>query len=124
MTKITNNLSRAEVTCRCGCGLCNLNHYLAEIFQQCRSFFGEPIIVTSGCRCPKHNQKIGGSPTSSHLKGQALDITCQNPTWKRMLKLAYCTGRSGIMRLGIHSKHKFLHIAFDPDKPQEVFFED
>lgn len=38
------------------------------------SVVGGPVIVTSGYRCEKRNQKEGGSSTSFHLKGLAADI--------------------------------------------------
>ena len=32
------------------------------------------IRVNSGYRTPEHNRQIGGSPTSQHIKGEAVDI--------------------------------------------------
>ena len=34
----------------------------------------EPIIINSGYRSPELNRKVGGSPTSNHLTGCAVDI--------------------------------------------------
>ena len=34
----------------------------------------EPIIISSGYRSPQLNRKVGGSPTSNHLTGCAVDI--------------------------------------------------
>jgi hypothetical protein len=34
----------------------------------------EPIIISSGYRSPEVNRKVGGSPTSNHLTGCAVDI--------------------------------------------------
>ena len=34
----------------------------------------EPIIITSGYRSPELNKKVGGSPTSNHLTGCAVDV--------------------------------------------------
>ena len=34
----------------------------------------EPIIINSGYRSPELNKKVGGSPTSNHLTGCAVDI--------------------------------------------------
>jgi uncharacterized protein YcbK (DUF882 family) len=34
----------------------------------------EPVIVTSGYRCPELNRLVGGCPTSNHLTGCAADL--------------------------------------------------
>ena len=39
--------------------------------SQCHS---DPIIITSGYRSAELNKKVGGSPTSNHLTGCAVDI--------------------------------------------------
>jgi len=44
------------------------------IFQPLRSFVGGPIKITSFFRSPKLNQAIGGSKSSQHCKGQAMDL--------------------------------------------------
>ena len=36
----------------------------------------EPIIINSGYRSPEVNRAVGGSPTSNHLTGCAVDIRC------------------------------------------------
>ena len=41
-----------------------------------RSNDEEPIIITSGYRSPEVNKAVGGSPTSNHLTGCAVDIRC------------------------------------------------
>jgi hypothetical protein len=45
-----------------------------EIFQPLRDALGVPIFVSSGFRSIKLNRAIGGSSTSQHCKGQALDL--------------------------------------------------
>ena len=48
---------------------------LAEkVFEPLREWFGGPIKVNSFFRSPELNTKIGGSKTSQHCKGQAIDI--------------------------------------------------
>jgi hypothetical protein len=48
---------------------------LAEkIFQPIRDHFGVPIRISSGYRSKELNAKIGGSASSQHCKGQAIDI--------------------------------------------------
>ena len=48
---------------------------LAEnIFQPIREHFGKPIFISSGYRSQALNEAIGGSKTSQHSKGEAIDI--------------------------------------------------
>ena len=48
---------------------------LAEkVFEPLRKWVGGPIKVNSFFRSPELNTKIGGSKTSQHCKGQAIDI--------------------------------------------------
>lgn len=52
----------------------NLKAIAVNIFQPIRAHFGVPLAVTSGYRSKALNKIIGGSTTSQHSKGQALDI--------------------------------------------------
>jgi len=47
---------------------------VANMLEKIRIVYGKPIIVTSGYRCTKLNNAVGGSKTSQHVKGQAADI--------------------------------------------------
>lgn len=54
---------------------------LAEkIFEPIREHFGVPIRISSGYRSKELNAKIGGSATSQHCKGQAIDIDMEGGT--------------------------------------------
>lgn len=52
----------------------NLKKLAEKIFQPIRDHFGVPIHVSSGYRSKELNAAIGGSATSQHCKGEALDI--------------------------------------------------
>lgn len=52
----------------------NLELVAKHIFQPLRDHFDCPIYVSSGYRSPKLNSVIGGSPTSQHVQGRALDL--------------------------------------------------
>jgi zinc D-Ala-D-Ala carboxypeptidase len=52
----------------------NLKSIAENIFQPIRDHFGVPIGISSGFRCKKLNAAIGGSKTSQHMSGSALDI--------------------------------------------------
>ena len=52
----------------------------AQLLEKIRTVYKKPIIVTSGYRCKKLNDAVGGSKTSQHMKGQAADIRSVSDT--------------------------------------------
>tara|TARA_S200002703_G_scaffold7107_1_gene7525 strand:+ start:3129 stop:3587 length:459 start_codon:yes stop_codon:yes gene_type:complete len=84
--KLSENLTLAEVTksntaIKNGINnnpsdehLSNLVDIAEKVFQPIRDHFGVPIGITSGYRSLELNKLIGGSLTSQHSKGQALDL--------------------------------------------------
>ena len=52
----------------------NLKLIAKNVFQPLRDHFEAPIYVSSGYRSPKLNSSIGGSATSQHCQGRALDL--------------------------------------------------
>ena len=53
---------------------------LAQMLETIRKEYNKPIIVTSGYRCKRLNDIVGGSRTSQHVKGQAADIRSLSDT--------------------------------------------
>ena len=45
-----------------------------KVFEPLREWVSGPIKINSFYRCPELNKAIGGSATSQHCKGQAMDI--------------------------------------------------
>ena len=64
----------AEFQCGCGCGKNNAKPQLVRLLDYARKQIQAPIIITSGCRCEKHNEAIGGAPRSKHRIGLAADV--------------------------------------------------
>lgn len=52
----------------------NIVELVNNIVQPLRSVWGKPLVISSGYRCPELNERVGGSPTSAHLRGLACDI--------------------------------------------------
>lgn len=48
------------------------------VLNPVRKWYGAPIYVNSGYRCPELNKAVGGAPTSQHQKGEAADIDTRN----------------------------------------------
>ena len=54
-------------------------NWLEDLRYSHNTLYGErdePIIITSGYRSAEVNKRVGGSPTSNHLTGCAVDIRC------------------------------------------------
>jgi len=49
---------------------------IAQKMDEVRRLLGKPIYVSSGFRNPEVNKAVGGSATSDHVKGLAVDFTC------------------------------------------------
>jgi len=52
----------------------NLRNLCVQVLEPQRQFVGGPVIVSSGYRCPKLNELVGGSKNSQHMTGEAVDI--------------------------------------------------
>lgn len=52
----------------------NLQYLCQEILEPLREYFNEPIVISSGYRCPALNKAVRGSVNSNHLYGYAADI--------------------------------------------------
>ena len=75
MGDLSKHFSRAEVACKCGCKLDSMDYETVNVLEATREHFGVPIAITSGCRCPDYNAKVGGAKNSFHTKCRAVDIT-------------------------------------------------
>ncbi len=45
-----------------------------EPLEPLRQWYGKPIVISSGYRCPALNRAVGGANTSQHMKGEAADL--------------------------------------------------
>jgi uncharacterized protein YcbK (DUF882 family) len=68
------HFKRSEFACGCGCGFQTIDYELADILDDVREHFGKPVRINSGCRCAAHNKRVGGSPGSQHVYGNAADF--------------------------------------------------
>ena len=71
---ISENFSRSEFSCGCGCGFDVVDVELLAALETVRGYFRMPVRVTSGARCKAHNRQVGGSKSSQHILGKAADI--------------------------------------------------
>lgn len=60
-------ITREEIACNDHCGYNKISKQLLYNLGSLREKFNKPIYVTSGCRCSKHNKRVGGVKTSRHF---------------------------------------------------------
>ncbi len=74
--RVAKNFRAHEFACKAsGCGEeFPLDDRLVTWLQQIRDHFGQPVQISSGYRCEKHNAQAGGAPNSYHTRGMAADI--------------------------------------------------
>ena len=116
MTKLSKNFEKWEFACGCGCGYDDISPKLVDKLQELRDLVGEPIIITSGCRCEAYNRYIGGVDNSPHLYGLAADIQVEGVA---PLTLAVIANRIDYIRIGIYPKH--IHIDIKPANPSKYW---
>ena len=71
---------------------------------------GFPFVITSGYRCPKHNQAVSNTgPTGPHTTGEAADIACSHD--KAYMVVRYAT-ELGFIGVGVAQKgtSRFIHL--------------
>jgi len=88
--------------------------FLAKL-DEAREYAEIPFIINSAYRSPEHKESIK-NPTSSHIKGLAVDIKAKDSRTRGIILEAL---RSvGFTRIGIAKT--FIHIDLDYSKSQNV----
>jgi hypothetical protein len=67
---IENNPSDIQLAC--------MKLVAEKCFEPLRTWYNKPIKVNSFFRCESLNAKVGGSKTSQHVKGEAIDLSGGN----------------------------------------------
>jgi len=101
----------------------NMDPRILEMLDLAREKFDKPIKITSGYRTKEYNnelKKMGykASPNSSHLKGLAADIHCNNS--KDRFELVDILLDVGFNRIGI--ANTFIHVDIDKNKPSHLIW--
>ena len=110
-------MSRERFACPC-CGENEIDPRVAQMVSDIEEDVGERLKVSSGYRCEKHNRDVGGSDTSSHLKGLAVDLEIGRSRLRyRVIGAAL---KRGIHRIGIGKN--LLHLDIDRQKDPRVIW--
>ena len=90
--------------------------FLAKL-DEAREFAGIPFVINSAYRSPEHPESIK-NPTSSHIKGLAVDIKATDSRTRYRVLNALI--QVGFNRIGIADT--FIHVDDDTDKTQQVIW--
>ena len=89
-----------------------------KLLDPIREAWGEPIVVSSGYRCPELNTLVGGAKNSHHLLGCAADIIAGNKAdHRRLFNLIQQMQQQGQIRftqLIAEKDYQWLHISYVP----------
>lgn len=80
-------------------------------FEPLREWYGKPIKINSFFRCTLLNQKVGGSPTSQHCKGEAIDISAGSKAENKKL-FDWCKANLVFDQLINEYDYTWIHISF------------
>lgn len=94
-----------------------------KVMQPIRTKWGKSIIITSGYRCKKLNDKVGGSKTSQHMSGYACDFETTNGQnaelfnmIKEMIENKEIEVDQLIWEYGTKENPNWIHISLHTDK--------
>ncbi len=97
--------------------ICSLRLVAEKVFQPIRKHFGKPIRVSSAYRSPKLNAAIGGSKTSQHVKGEALDLQGTNGVTNKQI-YDYVKNNLDFDQLiweyGTDKEPAWVHVSYKP----------
>lgn len=97
------NFKPHELACKC-CGLIYVQPKALASLQQLRSLWKAPLRITSGTRCKRHNDRVGGAAASLHIAGRAFDIeTPRSWTGRHVASFIYYATHSGFRGIGLYS---------------------
>lgn len=92
---------------------------LANTLEQVRSLLGgNPIHISSGFRCLKLNNHIGGGSTSAHIFGYAVDFTCSS--FGTPIEVAQKIAKSDIKFDQLIFEQTWVHLSIDPKNRQQL----
>jgi zinc D-Ala-D-Ala carboxypeptidase len=86
-----------------------------NIFEPLRAHVGKPIRVNSGFRSFAVNKRIGGSKTSQHMKGEALDLNIQDATTFEWMRKNLDFDQL-IYEFGNDAGPQWVHVSYRIDK--------
>ena len=85
-----------------------------NVLDPLRTWWGKPITVNSGYRCPELNAAVKGSKTSQHMKGEAADIDTGDRQQNKLL-FEYIRKNLPYDQLIDESNFAWVHVSYRAD---------
>ena len=100
----------------------NFKKLAANIFQPIRELFGKPILISSGYRSAELNKAIGGSLSSQHCSGEAIDIDMDGTDITNKQIFDYIKDNLNfdqlIWEFGTDANPDWVHVSFASNRSQ------
>lgn len=96
MGNLSDNFSRSEFICKCGCGMDTIDYALIVLLEKIRAHFDAPVWITSGNRCRDRNTLAGGSEHSQHMLSRAADIVVDGVPPHLVVECAHNLNAGGV----------------------------
>ena len=100
----------------------NFKKLAINIFQPIREHFGKPILISSGYRSAELNKAIGGSLSSQHCSGEAIDIDMDGTDITNAQIFNYIkdnlTFDQIIWEFGTDTNPDWVHVSFAANRSQ------
>jgi zinc D-Ala-D-Ala carboxypeptidase len=101
----------SEFACK-HCGENKMDPAFLVLADELRHRCGFPLPITSGYRCPTHNQNVSSTgPNGPHTTGKAMDVGVSRHRAHDVLRIALQMGFTGI---GVQQKgaSRFIHLDY------------
>jgi len=101
----------------------NVQGLINHVLDPLREWYGKPIYVNSGYRCPELNKAVGGVENSFHVSGCAADIDARNYEENKKL-FDYIKNNLPFTEVGWEGGGRWIHVALVPgrESEKEVFY--
>jgi hypothetical protein len=102
----------------------NFKKLAEHVFEPIRTHFGVPIHISSGYRSKALNAAVGGSATSQHCKGEAIDIDMDGSSNGVTNKMVFDYIKANIKfdqmiwEFGTDTAPDWVHVSYDSDGKQ------
>lgn len=131
-----NEFFASDVATTCGIKNCpsldkayqvraNIMLLVHHVLDPIREYVGMPVRITSGYRCTRLNEIVGGCDRSQHLTGKAADFQVDSfypNDYKRLAR--WCADNLDFDQLIVYARRKFIHISYasPEDNRHDVLF--